>query len=137
MGVVDGPKFYQRARHKSPDTRRCKECRGMHHMPEGAGIVSSTTRYEDDVVAQLVVEMYPDGVPGEVVGELLGITRQRVSQIEIRALRKLRGSKVSGNLWEIFNDHHAFTEQLMKKRWNTGLRIVRDHPLPNGADDIE
>jgi transcriptional regulator len=94
-------------------------------MPEGSGIVSSTTRYADDTVAQLVVEMYPEGVPGDIVGELLGITRQRVSQIEIRALSKLRGSKRAGvDLWEMFNEHHVFTEHTMKKRQDSGLRIM-------------
>ena len=46
-------------------------------------------KWEDDAVAQYVVEMHPDGLTLEEIGELMGLTSERVRQIEESALRKL------------------------------------------------
>ena len=61
------------------------------------GIVSAlgrsqlgVTRYEDDIAAQLWVSARPDGMPLEEIGELFGLTRERVRQIEAVALANLR-----------------------------------------------
>jgi transcriptional regulator with XRE-family HTH domain len=53
-------------------------------------LVDGTTRYADDVAAQLFVLAHPGGAAHESVAEALGVTRQRVAQIEEVALRKLR-----------------------------------------------
>lgn len=54
------------------------------------GIVSGVTRWEDDPVCRYIVSEHPDGLPLEMIGELLGgISRERVRQIEERALRKV------------------------------------------------
>jgi hypothetical protein len=90
---IDGPKFYKRAMRKEASRRRCRECRGVQTLVS-TGIVDANSRYEDDPVAQAVVAMYPEGVPSEIVAELFGISRGRVSQIEERALRKIRNSNL-------------------------------------------
>ncbi len=91
---IDGPKFYKRAMRKAVSLRRCRECRGVQTLVS-TGLVDANSRYEDDPVAQAVVAMYPEGVPSEIVAELFGISRGRVSQIEERALRKIRTSNLA------------------------------------------
>lgn len=54
------------------------ELRHWHELP-----------WEDDEAAQYVVASHPEGLPFEHVGELMGITRQRVEQIERQALARL------------------------------------------------
>lgn len=46
--------------------------------------------WKDDKQAQKVVDENPDGMTLEQVGNVLGVTRERVRQIEVIALRKLR-----------------------------------------------
>jgi hypothetical protein len=46
--------------------------------------------WQDAPWAQAFVDVHPDGATLELVGEVLGITRERVRQIEEVALRKLR-----------------------------------------------
>jgi hypothetical protein len=49
--------------------------------------------WEDDPWARKFVEAHPDGAPLELVGAMLGVTKERVRQIEEVALRKLRRGK--------------------------------------------
>ena len=62
------------------------------HIPGGApkSWTWEMLAYEDDPWARQFVEAHPDGATLELVGEVLGITRERVRQIEEVALRKLR-----------------------------------------------
>jgi hypothetical protein len=55
-------------------------------------LVDRTTPYEQDVAAQLFVATFPgpEGATLEVVALAMGISRERVRQIEEKALRKLR-----------------------------------------------
>lgn len=56
-----------------------------------AGVsIDATTPYADDVEAQRLVEANPDGMTLEQVGDVLGVTRERVRQIEAGALKSLR-----------------------------------------------
>ena len=58
---------------------------------ERAGaIVDGTTRYADDIAAQLCVAAFPGGMELEEIGEAMGMSRQRVQQIEAQALESLR-----------------------------------------------
>jgi hypothetical protein len=50
----------------------------------------SVLQWEDDPWAQTFVEEHPGGATLEEVAEVLGVTRERVRQIESKALRKLR-----------------------------------------------
>lgn len=53
-------------------------------------IVSSFTRYEDDVQAMIFVRDHPDGAELWMIGEYLGLTCERIRQIEYEALAKMR-----------------------------------------------
>lgn len=70
------------------ETGRCDACAG-HHLSGRDALVHPTTRYDDDVAAQLCVAAFPDGMTLEQVGEALGLTRERVRQIEKHALRRI------------------------------------------------
>ncbi|MCC7541927.1 MAG: hypothetical protein IT379_37250 [Deltaproteobacteria bacterium] len=51
-------------------------------------IIDATTRYEDDIACRYVVaHMAPCHL--EVIGLLMGVTRERIRQIEAKALRKI------------------------------------------------
>ena len=54
------------------------------------GLIDNTLSYQEDAVARAFVQMYPHGATLEIVGEMFGLTRERIRQIESRALRKLR-----------------------------------------------
>lgn len=71
--------------------RRCNDCASVHNKSEAqrGALVSHYLRYEDDVAAQLVVAAWPDGATLEVIADAMGVTRERVRQIEERALRRL------------------------------------------------
>lgn len=67
-------------------SKRCAECRWTHQSSDalvGGG------RYADDPAAQMAIRIFPDGMTHEVVGELMGVTRARVGQIEADALRSM------------------------------------------------
>ena len=51
-----------------------------------------TSRYADDVGAQRLVELHPDGVPLEVIGAHLGMSRERVRQIQDTALARIESA---------------------------------------------
>jgi len=89
---VDGNKHYRRALKSPPQSRRCSGCKNYHRLKDGDWIVNPTTRYEDDPAARLFVLMFPEGAHGDIVGEALGISHQRVSQIEKTAFRRLLGN---------------------------------------------
>jgi transcriptional regulator with XRE-family HTH domain len=60
-------------------------------------LVDSATRYVDDPAARLFVAHFGDAASYEDVGEALGVSRERVRQIEEVALRKLRlGMRAAG-----------------------------------------
>ncbi len=65
----------------------CELHRGMR-APLAVGL-DAVTRYDDDEQAQAFVAAHPDGATLEEIGELWGITRERVRQIERDALRQL------------------------------------------------
>lgn len=48
-----------------------------------------STRYVDDIETQLFVNAFPGGATLEEIGEFLGVTRERVRQMEADALRSL------------------------------------------------
>lgn len=53
------------------------------------GLVDDHTPYEDDIVCRLFVEMHPNGATLNAVGAMFNLSRERVRQIEERALCKL------------------------------------------------
>jgi hypothetical protein len=67
---------------------RCEECAGVHVGAVGA-LVDGTTRYGDDVAAQLFVGTFPRGASHALIGDAMGLTRARIQQVEAIALRKL------------------------------------------------
>lgn len=54
-------------------------------------IIDKHTRYEEDVACQLFVRTFPDGATLDSIAMALGVSRERVRQIEGDAKRKLRG----------------------------------------------
>lgn len=78
-------------------SKRCVPCFAAHArtasraLPTHPGaLIDGTTRYADDPRAQYVVAAHPDGLTLDEIGELLGLTRERVRQIEEQALASLR-----------------------------------------------
>lgn len=66
------------------DDGRCESCSAQ------AAPIDSVTRYEDDPAAQRFVAEHPGGAMLEEIADVLGVTRQRVQQIEASALRHMR-----------------------------------------------
>jgi len=64
---------------------RCGGCTGERARP--GALVDGVTPYEHDVNAQLFVQHFERGASGEMVADALGVTRERVRQIEATALR--------------------------------------------------
>ena len=58
-------------------------------------LVDRVTPYEEDVAAQLFVAAFPGGATLEAVALAMGISRERVRQIEERALTSVRVSGVA------------------------------------------
>lgn len=58
-----------------------------YEVPEA--LIDERTRYEDDERCRRVVEAHPDGMTLEEVSTHFGVTRERIRQIEERALRSL------------------------------------------------
>jgi hypothetical protein len=54
-------------------------------------IVDKVTRYEDDIACQLFVATFPDGATLDMIAQAIGVSRERVRQIETIAFAKLRG----------------------------------------------
>ena len=53
------------------------------------GAISAITRYADDPDAQAIVAAHSDGMPLELVGAYLGVTRERARALEAQALKKI------------------------------------------------
>ena len=53
-------------------------------------LVDEDTPYEEDLAARWFVVNFPDGGTLEEVGAMLSVTRERIRQIEKRAIYKLR-----------------------------------------------
>ncbi len=103
------------------DTRLRNELGGVHNIdtslncelhrsmrtPLAVGL-DAVTRYEDDEQAQAFVAAHPDGATLEEIGELWGITRERVRQIERAALHQLRARlKLAGVSERDIRDYFA------------------------------
>jgi hypothetical protein len=74
---------------------RCDDCLGVHVQP--GALIDAITPYASDVAAQLFVAHFGDGATLEDIGDALGVTRERVRQIEQVALRHLRArAKLAG-----------------------------------------
>lgn len=83
-------------------------------------------RYELDTRCQRLVAEHPDGMDLRVVGEYLGITRERVRQIELKALRSLQ------------QGGHAYTlkrylEHTRRKRPEHALSEIEDQASMEGT----
>ncbi len=70
--------------------------------------IDSTTPYENDLDCQALVEANPDGMTLEQVGEVLGLTRERVRQIEHAALEKIKRARRRA----LFNARDSFWHAL-------------------------
>lgn len=71
------------------DRARCTACRRVRVRAFDAR-VHPTLPFELDVAAQRFVEDHPNGATLEEIGAALGLTRERVRQIEEIALAKIR-----------------------------------------------
>jgi hypothetical protein len=83
--------------------RRCADCSGVWSI-EGT-LVNPFSRYEDDPAAQLFVAAFPSGATLEDIGEAFGVTRERVRQIEEKALRRFKHRLgIAGITFEDFSE---------------------------------
>lgn len=80
-----------------PRKKSCSKCGRQGHDRRRCLLPDSQTfdpwldlEWEEHVECQKIVAEHPDGMTLEEVGEVLGVTRERVRQIESAALRKLR-----------------------------------------------
>lgn len=71
-------------------------------------IAWESTRYADDIETQLFVAAFPDGAMLDEIGEFLGITRERVRQLESDAMRSLAKRMRLAGVSEP-GDHSAIT----------------------------
>jgi hypothetical protein len=53
---------------------------------------ANTLPYEEDLVAQTLVALHPDGMQGTDVARILGLSPERVRQIEQGALRRIKSA---------------------------------------------
>jgi hypothetical protein len=44
-----------------------------------------------------VIEQYPEGLPLGMIGQIMNLTRERVRQVEVEALRKLHANEINDN----------------------------------------
>lgn len=70
------------------DRGNCLGCADLHKTPEGA-LIDGHTRFHLDRVAQDFVAEHPAGATLEEVGEVFALTRERIRQIEAKAMRRL------------------------------------------------
>lgn len=79
--------------------KSCKVCQTVFlpsiDCPRCEGDDPDGVTYEDMIA---FIDKHPDGATLEEVGEVLGITRERVRQIEFSALRKLRRELAKGDV---------------------------------------
>lgn len=70
---------------------RCDRCVEAGVVaPSGPARIDGITRYDDDPECQRFVEEHPGGASIYEIGDALGISGERVRQIEAVALRRLR-----------------------------------------------
>jgi hypothetical protein len=69
-------------------------------------------RYEDDDHCWYVVANHPEGLTLEQVGQLMGVTRERIRQIEAKIIRKVR--KTNPQLADFLEDHRDHFDGLCK-----------------------
>lgn len=62
--------------------------------------------YEDSDV-QEIIKKHPDGMTLEQVGEVIGVTRERVRQIEVIALHKIKTGEGAGQVIEVDGEPFA------------------------------
>jgi hypothetical protein len=88
----------KQTRTRTPSIKRCSRCGETGHDRRTCGRREkpkpfdpwSDLEWEDHVEARRLVVEFPDGMTLESVGYVLGVTRERVRQIESVAIRKLR-----------------------------------------------
>lgn len=71
---------------------RCVSCARVHATPEtlARACVHPTLPFARDPAAQRFVEEHPAGAGLEEIGDALGVTKEAIRNIEVRALTKLR-----------------------------------------------
>lgn len=93
--------------------RKCSSCGDHGHDRRSCSISKSTNprsknfnswhdlEYYEDVQVQDIIKRHPDGMTLEQVGSELGITRERVRQIEVVAMQKLFSGEGAGEVIEV------------------------------------
>lgn len=121
--VICGGRFIRLSR-----SGRCLACANLHIRP---ALIDSSTPYEDDARAQYVVACHPDGLTFDEVGQLFGVTRERIRQIEHKALTTFRRRALLAGIRE-----EDFLEVLATKaegRITHGLPPADARPAPPSA----
>lgn len=74
----------------SSDTQTCPEHRWLRASAKNTVLVDKDTKYVDDTACQLFVAVFKGGATLDSIAEALGVSRERVRQIEGDALVHLR-----------------------------------------------
>lgn len=94
-----------------PDQKRCRPCANLHSAERSGGkaaLVDARTPYAEDVACQRLVAAHPGGMELAEIGAAMGLTHQRVQQIEAQALANLeRRLRLIGITAEAFAEHLA------------------------------
>lgn len=74
------------------DTRTCPRHRWLRRP--GGALIDKDTPYEEDVACQLFVATFRGGATLDAIAMALGVSRERVRQIQNEAVKKLRAAGV-------------------------------------------
>lgn len=119
-------------------TGRCTDCGSAHverAFARGA-IVHPTLAYALDEAAQRFVAEHPDGATLDEVGAAIGMTRERIRQIEDDAIAKMRRRAPLAGLDDEAGDRRLMARAPRAPRGIAGAARVAARNAPVVADDV-
>lgn len=116
-------------------------CGGEYPLPEDicetADWLVSTLK---DSERQVIEMRYKDGLTLQKCGELLGVTRERIRQIQNKALRRLRTPKCCQRLRVGISEYKRAEQEYIKAKeeiWQKEINKIKDSLQSGNERDIE